>query len=583
MTKPSVALLFLISLALAACGGGGGGAPPNNGGGGPTPTPTPTPTQTPKASSCVVSNHGVPTGYGPADVTAALHFPFSSGGVTYNGAGQTVAVVIDSNINPSDVSTYLTHYGILQTGTITDRPVDGADGGCHGGSQDEATLDVETIAGLAPGANIMIYQMPYNVGGITDQEIADAYNAVVSDKKAFVVNTSLGGCEGSGSIALNEPEDAVMQSGAAGGVVFASSSGDSGNLCQTGPNQAGASYPASDPNGAGVGGTETSMSGGYTLTSGTVWNDHTCTGGICAGGGGVSSVFPIPAVQSGVLSACKAPPSGSTCSTSMRNVPDVSMPAEDVNVYEGGWILLEGTSWSSPEYAAMMAEVYQYCHLSSGLANPLSIPYYVWNHASSDFIDVTLGSDQISSYAPYYHAVAGFDDAGGLGVPYADEFASTACPGGSPASGLSLSRISGMAMSAPRGGSVLDVTPRMPGLVDLGERSANEPTRVQIVLRPEAASSGTEAQVIAALETAGFTIVQRFPNHLVVDAQAPSSAVERLFGTQLHDVAQGEAGTRYMPVRPVVLPASIAPFVATVNLDNVATRHIPIGVTGRLR
>jgi len=73
---------------------------------------------------------------------------------------------------------------------VTNEAVDG------GGSGDDAEtdLDVQTISGLAPGANIIVYDM----GSLTDQAIEDAYNKVLSDGKASVVNSSFGGCESSG-------------------------------------------------------------------------------------------------------------------------------------------------------------------------------------------------------------------------------------------------------------------------------------------------------------------------------------------------------------------------------------------------
>ena len=72
---------------------------------------------------------------------------------------------------------------------MTNEAVDG------GGSGDdpETDLDVQTIAGLAPGANIIVY----DIGSLGDQQIEDAYNKVLTDGKATAVNSSFGGCESS--------------------------------------------------------------------------------------------------------------------------------------------------------------------------------------------------------------------------------------------------------------------------------------------------------------------------------------------------------------------------------------------------
>ena len=48
------------------------------------------------------------------------------------------------------------------------------------GDDPETDLDVQTISGLAPGANIIVYDM----GSLTDQNIENAYNKVLSDGKA---------------------------------------------------------------------------------------------------------------------------------------------------------------------------------------------------------------------------------------------------------------------------------------------------------------------------------------------------------------------------------------------------------------
>jgi hypothetical protein len=48
------------------------------------------------------------------------------------------------------------------------------------------------------------------------------------------------------------------------------------------------------------------------------------------------------------------------------------------------------------------------------------------------------------------------------------------------------------------------------------------------------------------------------------------------FSTRLHDEAQGAYGVHYMPITPITVPASLAPFVAGVSLDdivNMATPH----------
>jgi hypothetical protein len=248
------------------------------------------------------------------------------------------------------------------------------------------------------------------------------------------------------------------------------------------------------------------------------------------------------------------------------------MPAEDDNVDDGGFVYVNGTSWSSPQFAAVMAETYQYCHLSAGIANPAAIPYYVASVYPATYIDVISGSDQFQGTSPFYLAKAGYDDASGFGVPHGMAFANTVCPSGVKAPGLLLR--STLAMSnAPqqqRAAQVLDITPRAGGLTDIGQRSAIALTTVHIVLQAESDRQAVES----ALQQAGFTIDRRFEYERIVKAQAPSATVEAFFRTRMHDVAQPGYGTRYLPTTQVALPDSIASHVVTVSLDNVVTRHV---------
>ena len=173
-------------------------------------------------------------------IAKPFDFPVQHG---CNGAGYTAAVVIDDPVSTSYVHSYLTAAGVTQTGTITNTAVDG------GGSGDdpETDLDVQTISGLAPGANIIVY----HIGSLTDQAIEDAYNKAISDGKASVVNSSFGGCESSDT-PFESSTNSIAQQGAAVGVTFAASSGDTGsNECN---GTKGVSAPAGDPYFTSVGG-----------------------------------------------------------------------------------------------------------------------------------------------------------------------------------------------------------------------------------------------------------------------------------------------------------------------------------------
>lgn len=379
-------------------------------GGSSTPTPAPTSSPTPKPSSSPTATPApTPTPGGGCNGAAALNGPLSGSngwlatGVAKafdypvqhgcNGSGQTVAVEIDTPITTSDVNTYLSTAGVTHTGTITNVAVDGG-GNASSSDYVETALDVETIAGLAPGANIRVYNFP----DLSSQSIEDGYNQTVSDGIATVVNSSFGGCETSDTSFTNTT-NSIAQQAAAKGITFAASSGDSGsNECS---GSQGVSSPASDPYFTAVGAvnfTDNSTTGA--LASITAGSDS--SNGFSSGGG-YSRVFAVPSYQSGIAGV----------NSSGRNNPDISLPGVGVAVYassQGGWMKVDGTSWSSPEFTALMAEVNQLRGTHFGFVNPNLYTLFK-NTGYTDYTDVTSGNNG------GYTAVSGYDLVTGIGAP----------------------------------------------------------------------------------------------------------------------------------------------------------------------
>jgi subtilase family serine protease len=397
---------------------------------------------------------------------------------------------------------------------------------------------------------------------------------VISDGYAKVVSMSFGGCEDGYDSSITSP---TFSTGAGDGITFVASSGDFGNECPTSStaNTPGVNYPASDPNVVGVGGNESDTN----LTSPVAWNESIDGLAESATGGGVSAEFTLPPFQSGV--------SGLASSTE-RNVPDIAMPAVNVAVYQGGtWQEGVGTSWSAPEFAAMTAEIDQYCGNTLGNAN--TSLYAAFAAANSDFIDVTSGNNRYNGNAPspYYTAAAGYDNTTGLGMPIGISIAESAC-GSTPAGGHRA--LPSAARRSGRGASSVAFTmnhptdrafsqPARPAVLhsatDLGERSSTASTRVQVVLTPAAARMGGDSNVEAILRAKGFVVTKTFADHLIVDAQGTTAQVERLFATSIHDYAQVQHGTRYAPTGSITVPATLAPFVSGVVVNNAITKHAP--------
>src|SRR6201982_3724190 len=154
-------------------------------------------------------------GYTPIALANSFNFPVQSG---HDGTGHTAAIIIDSNVADSDLSSFFSYFPITRTGTITREIVSGS-GGING-DVDETALDTETIGGLAPGANIILYL----IEGLNSIDIDSAANQSVSDNKAELVNMSFGGDE------FKDPTfAAALKHGNAEGITFVASTGDSGS------------------------------------------------------------------------------------------------------------------------------------------------------------------------------------------------------------------------------------------------------------------------------------------------------------------------------------------------------------------
>jgi subtilase family serine protease len=240
----------------------------------------------------------------------------------------------------------------------------------------EESLDVESVHGMAPGAAVTY------VGAVdcTDPSLLAALKYIVDHHTADIVTNSWG--EPYDDSAAQSAFDAVFQAGAAEGIGFFFSAGDSGyedpNYESPGYSDAvQADYPASSPWVTSVGGTSLALSAhdnyefetpwGTTLDplvtskKGSAWGFTppgtpsqekyglsgypSSSGYDGSGGGGVSTVYQQPWYQAGVVPASVAttevvttpPPANTsapygetftTVSTPMRVEPDISALAD---------------------------------------------------------------------------------------------------------------------------------------------------------------------------------------------------------------------------------------------------------------
>ncbi|MEW9623924.1 S53 family peptidase [Rhodanobacter geophilus] len=339
---------------------------------------------------------GIPGDYTVGDVANFYNInPLYQHGI--NGKGSTVAIVTLSNFYPSDAQTYWSDIGLAtKPNRITQVHVDG--GGVFDGGSGETALDVEQSGGLAPWANIIVYDAPNAGNGFTD-----AFAQAVSDNKADSISTSWGLPEIFNFAALNVDgasdtdttdvgnlrafHQIFLEAAAQGQSVFAAS-GDSGAYdtvrglgTGTGPGEFSAPLtvdsPASDPFITAAGGTTVPFTFGIqgapttSITQESVWGwDYLQTyldtyaptpGGwhdvlfSSGGGGGVSVYWQEPLYQwltRGIRRSERKqalvfndPSAGPTTLLALpanfrgRNVPDIALNADP----ETGYVLYSTT------------------------------------------------------------------------------------------------------------------------------------------------------------------------------------------------------------------------------------------------
>jgi hypothetical protein len=400
-------------------------------------------------------------------------------------AGQHIAVFEQQPFLATDIETFDTCYfgaaaaakmsgtnGNLSGSRLRIVPVDGGELQPGPGSEnDEATLDVEDVSAMAPGADIDVYEAPNTTFGTIDN-----YAAIVNSDKDTILTSSWAVCEQLAQVAepgLQQAENFLFEQAAAQGQTVLGAAGDTGDdECNeyryaeppSGQNLLSQLDPASQPYVVSVGGT--TIDDATQPPSEHVWNDGAEWGG---GGGGISESWPMPSWQVPLAdtsdnaadiahaeafetaeAAYEAPfgtptfcdgtlglPAGTLC----REAPDVSAQADEftgaVTIFgkslgygnPNGWETIGGTSSATPIWAAMLAlvDASSFCTgetingvQDSGFASP--ILYGVAANPAAykaSFNDIKSGNNDDFGLdnGLVFPARAGYDMASGLGSP----------------------------------------------------------------------------------------------------------------------------------------------------------------------
>ncbi|MGF6775477.1 S53 family peptidase [Paraburkholderia sp. GAS334] len=319
-----------------------------------------------------------------------------------DGKGECIAIIeLGGGYQSADLNAYFSGLGVATPKIVSVGVDQGSNqpSGDPNGPDGEVTLDIEIAGAIAPGATIAVY-----FTANSDAGFIDAVSRAVHDTthKPSVISISWGGPETIWTAQSLNAFNGILQAAATMGVTVCAASGDSGSSDGVGDGGEHVDFPASSPYVLACGGTHLQASG-TSITQEVVWNDGVDGG---AGGGGVSTAFPVPAWQKG-LSATAA--HGGKTALGGRGVPDVAGDASPATGYDvlidGTRTVVGGTSAVAPLWAGLIARINAAKGQPAGFVNP---KLYQAHGACND---ITQGNNGSFSAGP------GWDACTGLGSP----------------------------------------------------------------------------------------------------------------------------------------------------------------------
>lgn len=353
--------------------------------------------------------HAVPAGgVRPQDVVT--FYDMSSvrrGGL--DGTGMTVMLPESAPLRQADLDAYAAKFGLppfhLDTrrdpswGQLDDSPE----------SRAEASLDVEVVHAIAPGAREVVYEF-----GGTLTNLVTVEEQMVHDTPGGIISSSIGPCEGPDLAGLADAFGKLTEQAAAQGITFIDASGDTGayGCAREGDTDSLlVSLPNSSPFALSVGGTTVFLGRSSIYFREAAWGEPLEFAG---GGGGLSHFYARPDWQHG-------PGVDNQWSDGMRQVPDVAALGDSHSGWDivvgGGDEQIGGTSAGAPLWAAIIALIDQDLAAkqlkSIGFANP--VLYYFGQNAAT--LPAPPYHDIVDGNNLYYPATRGWDFATGWGSP----------------------------------------------------------------------------------------------------------------------------------------------------------------------
>jgi hypothetical protein len=370
--------------------------------------------------------------YDPTDIYSSEAYDYSAlynqghccnplGNSGSSPAQSSIAIATFGSQQISDITGFQTQYPYLAY-NVQEVYIDGTPSCCDA----EGTMDAEWST--ATSNSFGSYQDTakvylYDGANFNDSTFTDMYNQMVSDNAARVFSTSWSCTEppyGCNSTEIST-RDAIFSEMAGQGWSLVAASGDRGAYDNC-ANLA-VSFPASDPNVMGAGGTTLSLSSGPLYTSEVAWSGGPdgCSSNDGGSGGGCSTVFAAPSFQS-----------NEPCGSGSRAVPDIALNADWYNTpqnyyFDGSLSGNGGTSIVAPELAGFLAQEDSYllsegtiCGSGTSACAPLGNANYPLYESGIDgaphnpFYDITSGCNS-NNIGTGYCAGTGYDLVTGWG------------------------------------------------------------------------------------------------------------------------------------------------------------------------
>lgn len=317
--------------------------------------------------------------------------------VTSGPSGTPVVAVVDAYGYPNlaaDLATYRAYWSLpactVASGCLTIMNQNGSTDPANAprfdaGWAGEQALDVDAVSAICPACKILVVQAKSNSFG----DLGAAVNRAAQQPGVIAISNSYGGGDLKDSTYgsfYNHP-----------GIAITASTGDNGYR--------GGSYPASSSYVTAVGGTRLVTASGSRGWSETAWS----------GAGSGCSAYNT-AVVSSTITGC-----------SKRAIADVSAAADPDNggmaVYwpatktSSTWAQVGGTSESAPIIAAIYAISGKVGSAAGGGKPAVYANALLYSATSSNFFDITSGSNGSCTTTKWCTAGTGWDGPTGLGTP----------------------------------------------------------------------------------------------------------------------------------------------------------------------